>query len=416
MNHKVIRHLIVLAVIALTGLMIVQMVWFKQAYELRQDQFLEKTNSALHFTAEQLSETQGKLPKVYQTSANTFRVQIMGCLNEDSLPLYLQKSFARFGTSGDYNVSVDDCKNKTLLLDYNYKLLIDSNKFILHNNQQDEPCYYLNIAFNNAPKTLMQEMWFWTFASLCCLLVLIFFAYSLYALLKEKRLTEMKKDFISNMTHELKTPIANIAIASEMLKNAPTSTKIEKVKHYADIIQKENKRLEGQVERVLTMAFLEEKKLDFQYEQVDIHSLLDDILSSFVLRVQHRGGQIRLNYQAEQSIIKADKFHLANVIYGLLDNAEKYSPNCPDILIETQNTNKGLRLTISDKGIGIIKEAQKMIFDKFYRVPTGDIHNVKGFGLGLTYVKMIVEAHGGKVQVESEPNKGSRFSVYFMIF
>ncbi|MBL7816351.1 MAG: HAMP domain-containing histidine kinase [Saprospiraceae bacterium] len=413
MNHKVIRHLVILAVIALAGLMTVQIVWFKQAYDLQQRQFSEKANSALHFTAQQLNRTQGQHPLVNQTAANTFRVQINGCLNEDSLPLQLQKAFMQFGTAGDYDVVVNDCGDKNRLLNYNYKLLVDSNKLFAHNNQQEEPCYYLSVTFNNKPKTLMQAMWFWVFASVCCLLVLVFFAYSLYALLKEKRLSEMKQDFVSNMTHELKTPIANIAVASEMLKHPPLSMTTEKVQHYADIIQKENKRLEVQVERVLTMAFLEEKNLDLQYEKVNLHQLLDDALSGFALRVQQRGGRIQWHCKAEQPTIEADKFHVLNVIYGLLDNADKYSPSQPDITLETENTPKGLRLTVADKGIGIIKEAQKLIFEKFYRVPTGNVHNVKGFGLGLTYVKMIVEAHGGKIKVESEPNVGSRFSVYF---
>ena len=413
MNHKIIRQLVILAVIALGGLMTVQVVWFKQAYDLEQRQFSEKANSALYFTARQLNDAQELPPSVRQTSANTFRVQINSCLNEDSLPFRLQKALASYGTAGNYDVAVNDCSNKDKLLTYNFNAFSDSNKLFSSSNQQEEPCYYLNVTFNDTPKTLMQEMWFWIFASGCCLLVFVFFAYSLYALLKEKRLSDMKKDFINNMTHELKTPIANIAVASEMLKNPPLSMSIEKIKHYADIIQKENKRLEGQVEQVLTMAFLEENNFDLKREKIDINDFLEDILTSFTLRVNKRQGQIQFKNKAHKPIIEADKFHLSNVIFSLLDNADKYSPDKPMITLETENTPKGLRLTVSDKGIGILKEAQKMVFDKFYRVQTGNVHNVKGFGLGLTYAKMVVEAHGGLIQVESQPNKGSQFSIYF---
>jgi two-component system, OmpR family, phosphate regulon sensor histidine kinase PhoR len=415
MNHKVIRHLVVLAVIALCGLMTVQIVWFKQAYDLQKRQFTEKANSALNFTARQLNDTQEGTPSVRQTSANTFRVQINNCINDDSLRVHLQKALSNSGTAGNYDVAVNDCSNKDKLLTYNNLAFADSKELFSNTSKQEDPCYYLNVTFNDSPKTLMQEMWFWVFASVCCLLVFVFFAYSLYALLKEKRLSDMKKDFINNMTHELKTPIANIAVASEMLKNPPLSMSIEKMKHYADIIQKENKRLEEQVERVLTMAFLEDNHFDLKREKIDINALLEGILTNFSPRVTKRNGHIQFENKAAKPIIEADKLHLTNVIFSLLDNADKYSPDKPMITLETKNTPHGLRLTISDKGIGIVKDAQKMVFDKFYRVQTGDIHDVKGFGLGLTYAKMIVEAHGGLIQVDSQPFQGSRFSIDLVI-
>jgi two-component system phosphate regulon sensor histidine kinase PhoR len=411
MNHKIIRHLVILAIFALGGLMTVQVVWFKQAYDLQQHQFTEKANSALFLTAQQLNKGKNQTPDVQQTSANTFLVQIDGCLNKDSLPVLLQKALANYGTVGDYEVTVNDCNNNFQLLNYNFQSFTNENKFLIE-REQNEPCYYLNVTFNNKPKTLMQEMWFWLFASGSCLLVLIFFAYSLYALLNEKRLSEMKKDFISNMTHELKTPIANIAIASEMLKNIPLSMGIEKIKMYADIIEKENKRLEGQVERVLTMAFLEEKNMDLKKEILDVNKLLENIVNTFSPRIEQKNGSIVFEQNAKNAKIEADKFHLSNVIYSLLDNADKYSPQNPNIRLKTANTHSGICITISDNGIGMNKENQKKIFEKFYRVPTGNVHNVKGFGLGLTYVKMIIDAHGGDIFVDSQLDIGSNFSIY----
>ena len=387
MNQKTIRRLVVLAVLALSGLMTVQIVWFKQAYDLQQRQFSEKAHSALNLTANQLSNSPNRDPSVIQTSTNTFRVQVSACLNEDSLPMHLQRAFAAYGTAGDYDVAVNDCNNKDKLLAYNFKSFTDSkNKLSVH-DVQNEPCYYLDVTFKDKPKTLMQEMWFWVFASVCCLLVLVFFAYSLYVLFKEKQLSEMKKDFINNMTHELKTPISNIAIASEMLKNPrlfsdSDTESVRKMRHYADIIQKENERLKGQVERVLTMAFLEEKTLDLKRELVNIDELLDDILSNFSLRIEQLNGSIQFQNKTNEPIINADKFHLSNVIYSLLDNAVKYSVGKPEIIVSTENTSKGVRLTVADKGIGMEKDVQCLIFDKFYRVPTGDVHDVKGFGLG----------------------------------
>jgi two-component system, OmpR family, phosphate regulon sensor histidine kinase PhoR len=417
MNQKVIRKLIILAVVSLTGLLTIQVFWFKKAYDLRQRQFEEKANLALRFTANQLLKAAGEksnaLPRVSQTTANNFRVRINSCLEYDSLPLLLQNAFATYGASGDYNVAVLDCNEKDLLLGYNFKAFSESKKLPYTNYDQDDGCYYLNISFTEKQATLMQEMGFWLLSALGCLLFLAYFAYSLSILLKEKRLAEMKKDFINNMTHEFKTPITNIGIASEMLKNNGTSLSSDKLKHYAGIIFKENERLKGQVERVLQIAFLEEKALDLNREPLNINDLVTDVMQQFTLRIANRKGHISFDNKAEGFIIEGDKFHLSNVIYNLLDNADKYSPNAPNIFIETTKTPKGMRLTIVDKGMGMTQDAQKKIFDKFYRVPTGNVHDVKGFGLGLSYVKMIVEAHGGTIHVESQEGFGSTFHIDF---
>jgi two-component system, OmpR family, phosphate regulon sensor histidine kinase PhoR len=412
-NQKTIRQLIILAVAALSGLLIVQVVWFRQAYELQQRYFAEKANSALNLTALNLNHDAQTPPSVFQTSANTFTVKVNSCLNEDSLPNLLQRAFATYGTSGDYDVAVNDCSNEAMLMNYNFKSYAEGAPLPNKLSLQNEPCYYLNVTFREKQKTLMQEMWFWVFSAVCCVLVLVFFAYSLYVLMKEKRLAEMKKDFINNMTHELKTPIANIAVASDLLKNQQLNLSAEKIQNYASIIQKENERLKGQVERVLTMAFLEERTIDLKRESLNINELVEDISRNFALRIGQRKGKIQVKTDAIQPVLNADKFHLSNVIYSLLDNADKYSPTAPNITLTTENTSKGLRVTVADAGIGIDPSLQRLVFDKFYRVPTGDVHNVKGFGLGLSYAKMIVAAHGGAIGVESELGRGSRFFLDF---
>jgi two-component system phosphate regulon sensor histidine kinase PhoR len=351
-------------------------------------------------------------------------VQVNSCLQTDSLPNLLHAAFAAYGTAGDYDVAVNDCSDDEMLMGYNFKNYAAGVKVpTAAANKQEEPCYYLNVTFNEKPKTLMQEMWFWLFASVCCLLVFVFFGYSLYVLLKEKRLAEMKKDFINNMTHELKTPIANIAVASDMLKaftkpepesgqsNMSHRLSAEKVQTYAGIIQKENERLRSQVERVLTVAFMEECSLDLKLEPLDMNDLLAEIIAHFSLRIQQRQGNILFVTKATEAFVQADKFHLTNVIYSLLDNADKYSPDRPIISLSTETTAKGLRMTIADEGIGIDATAKRYVFDKFYRVPTGDVHDVKGFGLGLAYAKMVVEAHHGSIGLDSTRGGGSRFYI-----
>jgi two-component system, OmpR family, phosphate regulon sensor histidine kinase PhoR len=417
MNQKVIRKLIILAVVALTGLLTIQVFWFKKAYDLRQRQFEEKANLALRFTANRLlavaGENPSNTPSISQTAANNFKVRINSCLAYDSLPMVVQNAFATYGAKGDYNVSVLDCNEEDMLLGYNFKSFSEKQKEPYKNYEPDDGCYYLNISFTEKQATLMQEMSFWLLSALGCLLVILYFAYSLYILLKEKRLAQMKKDFINNMTHEFKTPITNIGLASEMLKNSGAALSTEKMQHYANIIFKENERLKGQVERVLQIAFLEEKALDLHREPLNINDLVTESVNQFALRIANRQGQIRFENKAEGFTIQGDKFHLSNMIYNLLDNADKYSPDKPNIFIETVSTAKGMRLTISDKGKGMSQEAQKKIFDKFYRVPTGDVHDVKGFGLGLSYVKMVVEAHGGTIEVKSQEGFGSTFQLNF---
>ena len=225
-------------------------------------------------------------------------------------------------------------------------------------------------------------------------------------------MSEIKNDFINNMTHELKTPISTIGISSEMLLRTDFSEDPEKLKRYASIIHKENKRLENQVERVLNVAKYENEELTLNKEQIDIHALLLEARDNFSFNQLEKGGVIILKLNATTNRIIVDPVHITNVIYNLLDNGIKYCTAEPEIHIETYDERGGICMQFKDNGIGIQQENLKMIFDKFYRVPTGNLHNVKGFGLGLYYVKLIVEAHKGTITVSSSLNQGTTFSVW----
>jgi len=256
----------------------------------------------------------------------------------------------------------------------------------------------------------------WLFSTAALLLVIIFFAYTLISILKEKKLAEMKENFINNLTHELQTPITNIAIASEVLKNAAANLSPQKAQRYHQIIYSENERLKAQVERVLQMAVLEKKELALAKTKTNVHQVIQDTIQGINLRLQKRSGRVRFNLEATQTEIEADSLHLTNVVYNLLDNAEKYSPEAPDIEVTTSNQQNGILISIGDKGVGIRAEVQPFVFDKFYRVPTGNVHNVKGFGLGLSYVKTIMEAHRGYIRLSSQENQGSRFDLFFPFY
>jgi two-component system phosphate regulon sensor histidine kinase PhoR len=222
----------------------------------------------------------------------------------------------------------------------------------------------------------------------------------------------MKSDFINNMTHEFKTPIATISLASEMLLKKSVLEDNEKTLRYARIIYDENTRLQNHVEQILSVSMLERGHFRLKIREVDVHQLIQETVKNFDLTVRERDGKLRTHFCATRFMVFADKAHLTNVISNLLDNANKYSPEKPWIRIGTQSSENGLTITVEDRGIGISLENQQQVFKNLYRVPTGNIYNVKGFGIGLYYVKTIIEAHGGHIILKSELNKGSRFDIY----
>jgi two-component system phosphate regulon sensor histidine kinase PhoR len=238
------------------------------------------------------------------------------------------------------------------------------------------------------------------------------FGVTLLALMKQKKLSDMKTDFINNMTHELKTPIATISIASEALKDAHVRSDAARIERFVHVIHEENKRLAGHVEKVLQAAQMDRGELSLNIVPTDMHEVVAAVADSLALQVEQKEGVIELQLDAHNPFVHVDAEHIRNVVVNLLDNANKYSPEKPRISIATRNAGGGLALMVKDNGIGMSREAQKQIFEKFYRVSTGNRHDVKGFGLGLSYVKTIVEAHGGSISVKSEPTKGSVFEIF----
>jgi len=245
------------------------------------------------------------------------------------------------------------------------------------------------------------------------LIILITFGFTLYYIQKQKKLSDIKSDFINNMTHEFKTPIATISLASDALGSPKVFGKRESTNYYLDIIRQENKRMNTQVEKVLQMALIENNDFQLDIQHIDLHSIIENVAHVSQLTANEKKGRIVTVLKAGESHILGDEMHLANIINNLIDNALKYNEKAPEILIETFNEDKNLIVRISDNGFGMSKEIQKHIFDKFYRKPSGNIHNVKGFGLGLSYVKAIVHEHKGSIEVKSEPGNGSTFILTF---
>jgi len=272
---------------------------------------------------------------------------------------------------------------------------------------------YLVLYFPNEKNMLEVPLGLMSATSLLLTLIIIVgFSFTIYLVFRQKKLSDIRNDFINNMTHELKTPISTISLATQILKDPMIEKDNQKLKRYAGIIDAENQRLCVQVEKVLQMAVFDRKDFELKKSSLNVHELLNEIVGNYQLQIHHKNGEIHTNLSAENPIISADRIHLTNVINNLIDNAIKYSLESPVIKINTQNIKNQLLISFEDNGIGIGKDHLKRIFEKFYRVPTGNLHDVKGFGLGLSYVKAVVEKHKGKINVESELNKGSRFDVF----
>ena len=238
------------------------------------------------------------------------------------------------------------------------------------------------------------------------------FVYAVNTVFKQKKLSEMKNDFINNMTHEFKTPIATISLAADSISSKKIISDESKVSRFIGIIKEENKRMLAQVERVLQMAQIDKETDNLNKSEIDIHDLILEADRNFQLVVSKRDGVLTNSLNASESVIHADRTHISNVIHNLMDNANKYSPEKPVIHIETKNIQDGIQISVKDHGLGMSKESLRYIFDRFFRVHTGNVHNVKGFGLGLSYVKAIIDAHNGTINVSSELGQGTTFTVF----
>lgn len=272
---------------------------------------------------------------------------------------------------------------------------------------------YLSVYFPSQANYILRTMWWMLAASGALILIIILsFYYTINTIFRQKKLSEIKNDFISNMTHEFKTPISTISLACEVLGDASIEKSPQRIESYVKMINEENKRLSTLVENILQTAILDKGEFKLKKQDVDVHEIIRQAIKNVALQVDKREGEIIINLNAKQHVMPADRVHLTNIIYNLIDNALKYTSEKPVIEISTENTYTGIFIYVKDNGIGISRENQKKIFDTLYRVPTGNIHNVKGFGLGLGYVKAVVEKHGGQISVESELGSGSTFKVF----
>jgi len=348
---------------------------------------------------------------VFMVSAK--RVPIHKRVTNQEIELLLQQALKDRGIKLNFEYGVYSkglatkvrSSNKIQLAESRYKtpLFIDSD---------GKSNYDLVVSFPEKKKFLISSIMEMAILSIIfTLIILIAYSSALYQLIKQKQISEIKTDFINNMTHEFKTPIATINLALDSLKNPKAFDDTDKVKRYLQMIRDENKRMHAQVENVLRISKLEKNQLDISKDKVDVHEIIDEAIAHVELMVENRGGYVKTHLDATRNEILGNDFHLTNILVNILDNANKYSPNAPEINVYTEVVKNSIVIKITDNGAGMSKAVLKRIFEKFYRESTGNIHNIKGHGLGLAYVKSIVEDHQGEVYAESEKDKGSTFFV-----
>lgn len=418
MKKKTFLIIVAITGIALAGIIFIQFYWIRNAVLLHQEQFDSRVRLAL----------KGAVNLMYENKSDTCANGLFcnhacadlkkipdSTLNFSTLHTIIANEFTEAGIQQPYIFGIYRLKasKPDYISDpgFEKQLLktdhVASLSCIFKNDQ-----LVLGAWFPHEKSLAMQSVIGWLLVCFFLIAMLVFgFIFTIYSFLRQKQISEMKSDFVNNVTHEFKTPIATISLASEMLLKPSVLASETKARKYAGIIYDENIRLKNQVEHVLQLAALDRGTFKLEFKPIDIHQLVQKVSESYQLLVKERNGDLKLDLNATNYKVYADEMHIENIIVNLLDNANKYSPENPHISISTFNRNDHIVVAVDDKGIGISKENQKRVFRKMFRVHTGNVHNVKGFGLGLYYVKRLVEAHNGSIILHSEPGKGSRFEV-----
>ncbi|HEX8332159.1 MAG TPA: HAMP domain-containing sensor histidine kinase [Segetibacter sp.] len=407
LNRKFIFYI---ALVSFVLLIVLQAVWLSNSYRLKENDFNEKVKSTLRFFNNDFQDNPvlGKnLRDLWDNHTTMPQIQ-------PSIKYSIDTCFERNGLPTDYVYGLGVYKKKTFWSsDAAYAKEINESKFSIIALCMDKAgAYEMKIFFPNKQSYIISGLTpLLIFSGFSFLLLLFCFVSLIMMLKKEAKLSLMKNDFINNMTHELKTPLFTISIASKMLAEEYQENKDAKPAKYTQSIQQEAKRLNNLVEKILQVALLEKKEMNLDKKEMDIHAAIKMAVEGFEMIKLEKGGTTSLHLDAEIHHIEADETHIVNTIYNLLDNAFKYSDKEPHIIISTRNVGNKIIVSVKDNGIGFDAETKELIFERFYRAHTGNIHNVKGYGIGLSYVRSVVEAHNGLLTVNSNVNMGSEFTL-----
>lgn len=416
MPIHLIRRLAILGAISIIGIVFIQVYTLSRSFALADKEFDQTVRVALYQVAESIAQTnESQLPKqdlVQSTDGKNYAVNVNDVIDANILEDYLIQEFEARGIFTGFEYAVYDCQSKDMVYGNYCKPtdLEETNESRGVLPTFDDLIYYFVVRFPDRSGFLISSQWQAILFAFITFLALIFFLYSMWVILQQKRLSDLQKDFINNMTHEFKTPISSIKIAANVLRNNPAIQESDRLKKYSEIIVAQNERLNNQVEKVLNLARLEQDNFKLNLEQFDVTQVIQQIVNAENLKVHEQGrGEVMYEGLRSEFNISADKLHFSNVLHNMIDNAVKYCQDIPQVIIRSYKKGQDLIIEIVDNGVGIKSENLENLFKKFYRVPTGDVHDVKGFGLGLFYVQNISEAHGWQIKVSSERGVGSTF-------
>ncbi len=423
---RVFPLIVLLITLSVLGILFIQMQWIKNAIQIKKDQYSQSRQKSLQEIKERTDElflvkrmeSTGIIPlnaaEKRRVLERNFTAQVF---SPDEMREIIEGTLRANGIKQPFEFTVTNIFGYSILSSAGWRDDTRADAYFTQltggNAAQQEKLY----VFIREPKNYLFEQLGWMILLSFALTTIIISAFILTVrtLFNQKKLSEIKSDFINNMTHELKTPLATISLAVDALTNERVINDEEKIRYYSGMIKDENKRMNKQVETILQAARIERQDITLNRTVLDVHALIQSTAENLELQIAEKNGLLNLHLKAPRHHISGDEVHISNIIFNLLDNAMKYSKDPMRIDIETGNSGNMLAIRVKDNGIGMNKETQARIFEKFYRAHTGNIHNVKGFGLGLSYVKAMVDAHGGRVRVESAPGRGSTFIVLFPI-
>ncbi len=405
MKNRHLRIIILWGTIVLGCLISVQVYWFTKAFDVAERQFDHNVQMALKKVADSVAEGS----EIKKLSSNFFFVDVHSTLDDAELSDLLRSEFNTRDLNVNYELGIYRADDDTLV----YGSYIEATQKRLLSDDAAQLRSYVGeknfaVYFPRKISYVAAQLDIWIFSTIILLLMMGFFAYAIASLLRERKFAELKSDFVNNMTHEFKTPVTNINIAAEILKQKFKDTEGAGV--YLDILLKENDKLRHKIDQVLTGS-----KLEFPnrpaFSSLDVHELIKDCADAFEFKIRQRNGALNLQLNAQNQFILGDRELLVQAINNIIDNAEKYSPNNPRITVKTTDNGRDIEITVSDNGIGIASELRPKVFDKFFRVSTGDVHSVKGFGLGLSFVKSVIDKHRGKIQLHGAIDMGTEVRI-----
>lgn len=414
MRFKHIRFVVLLGAFAIIGIIAVQLYFMKKEWSNKEKQFAQTVTICLRNVAIKIYKFNNTAPSVpnpvRQLSSNYFVVDVNSEIDANILEHYLKAEFERYNVQTDFEYGIYNCETNVMeygnYVFYNGKVKQDaiSSNLGMYSGYN----YYFGVNFPLLNNTIAGDMTIWFFLVGILAVSVIFFAYSIFVILKQKQLSELQRDFINNMTHEFKTPIASINIAADVISNPESIREPSRILTYGSVIKQEVNRLNDQVDKVLQIARIEKSGFHLKMESLDLNAIISQAIENCLA---NNGSKIKIksHLAADVGLVEGDRMHLTNIFYNLLDNAVKYSDDSPEIQISSVCEQKKIIISFSDNGPGIARIHQKRVFQKFYRIPTANVHDVKGFGLGLFYVKSICDAHHWKINLDPSPAKGTTF-------